>query len=98
MQKVLSRMRMSVVNIRKVSMLMFEWRMLVAMRVRLYTIPVEIMGMSVVLIMSVLVSMCQCGVLMIMGVMLRQVQPDAYSHQRGSYPKGHSWCFPKHGN
>lgn len=57
MQKVLSRMRMSVVNIRKVSMLMFEWRMLVAMRVRLCTIPVEIMVMLVVLIMSVLVSM-----------------------------------------
>lgn len=62
-------------------MLVLEWRMLVAMCMRLNAIPVEIMDVLVMRIMPVLVSMGQRCVQMIMRMMLGKVQPDTDGHQ-----------------
>ena len=70
-------MRMSVVNVRKMCMLVFEFCMLVIMCVRLNAIPFNVMEMLVVFVMTVSVSMRKFDMGMFMRMSFGQMQPNA---------------------
>lgn len=63
---------------------------------RLHAIPFEIVAVLVVLIVPMLVSMTQRGVLVFVDVALRQVQPDTGGHQHGRDPEREASRFHKH--
>ena len=69
-------MRMSVVNVRKMCMLVFEFCMLVVMCVRLNAIPFKVMDMLVVLVMFMFVFMLQRFMQMFMCMVLGQMKPN----------------------
>ena len=78
---------MSVVNVRKMCMLVFEFCMLVIMCVRLNAIPFKVMDMLVVLVMFMFVFMLQRFMQMFMCMVLGQMKPNTKAHQRRSNPK-----------
>ena len=78
---------MTMMHIRIVRMTVSHRFVHVRMRVRLFTVPKEIMGVLVMRVMPMLMVMLQCGGFMQMIVVFAHVQPHADSHQAASQPK-----------
>ena len=65
----------------------------VRMRMRLGSVPLEIVAVLMVVIMRMFVQMLQRLMRVFVIVMLCKMQPDACGHQSPGNPEGGSWCF-----
>ena len=89
-------MPVPVMHIRKMSMTVAEWFMVVQVVVRRVAVPGFGVGMLMVCIMAVPVAMAQGGVLVRVGMALAQVQPEAECHQQCGRPEQGCGGFMKH--
>lgn len=80
-------MRMSMMDVRKVRMLVHDGEVFVPMIVRFRPVPLERMRMLVVIVVHVRVTMLERCMHMPVFVPLGQMQPDAQGHQAGCQPE-----------
>lgn len=80
-------MNVAVVNIREMRVRMGNTRVLMGVRVRLFSVPLEIVRVLVMLVVPVAVVVVQDFVSVKMFVPFTNMQPDSQSHERGGYPE-----------
>ena len=73
---------MSVMNVRVVGMRVHEWRVIVRVSVRLFTLPREIVSVLVVRVVRMRVLVRESFVRVRVDVPFGQMQPDTQPHQR----------------
>ena len=91
-------MRMQVVDIRKVGVAMCEPGMAVHMGVRFHPIPRKIVVVLVMGIVPVPVPMGHFFMVMPVGMVFRQMEPNAHTHQRSGQPEAAIGGFTEYAN